>query len=378
MLNADPRVLLVESQTRIRRSISNMLQSSGVKTVHHAPTGENAREILINQPVDFVLCDWDAQKGSGLEFLEKVRSIPVTKNLPFLMMSGTGRLDEEDLAVADDFDVSGHLFKPINQENLEDKIQTTIDSYDSMVEVLTHLARSAALADMNEKDEAEKELLAARMWNDSGDVYADMGESGQAQDCYKKAIAIDRKSTRAFDRLGDLYQKVGDEDRAIEFYQTATKMSPSNSGRQLKLAKIFISRGDNDGARTAIQHAVQGEKDEAARSAAAAEFYLSVDRADLAEQEYSFAIQGDPENVLYYNRLGIAFRRQKKYKEAVENYRKALTFSPGDPILFFNMARALIEMRDIPQAVASLRMALMINPNFKQAETLLKNLQKNN
>ena len=319
-----------------------MLQSSGVKTVHHAPTGENAREILVNQPVDFVLCDWDAQKGSGLEFLEKVRSIPVTKNLPFLMMSGTGRLDEEDLAVADDFDVSGHLFKPINQENLEDKIQTTIDSYDSMVEVLTHLARAAALADINEKDEAEKELLAAqekkpgsaRMWNDSGDVYADMGESGQAQDCYKKAIAIDRKSTRAFDRLGDLYQKVGDEDRAIEFYQTATKMSPRNSGRQLKLAKIFISRGDNDGARTAIQHAVQGEKDEAARSAAAVEFYLSVDRADLAEQEYSFAIQGDPENVLYTTVSASPFEDRKNTRRRWKIIGKRSHFRPE--IRFFS------------------------------------------
>ena len=117
-----------------------MLQSSGVKTVHHAPTGENARDILMNLPVDFVLCDWDAQKVSGLEFLGKVRSISVTKNLPFLMMSGTGRLKNEDLAVADDYDVNAHLFKPINQENLENKIQATSDTYDSMVEALTPLA----------------------------------------------------------------------------------------------------------------------------------------------------------------------------------------------------------------------------------------------
>lgn len=56
-------------------------------------------------------------------------------------------------------------------------------------------------------------------------------------------------------------------------------------------------------------------------------------RADLAEEEFSFALQADPDNPHYFNRLGLAFRRQKKFKEAIENYRKAIALSPDDAVV---------------------------------------------
>ncbi|HJP14402.1 MAG TPA: tetratricopeptide repeat protein [Nitrospinota bacterium] len=102
---------------------------------------------------------------------------------------------------------------------------------------------------------------------------------------------------------------------------------------------------------------------------------METGRADLAEVEYAFALEADPENVHYFNRLGLAFRRQKKFREAIENYRKANAIAPDDAVVFYNMAIALAKSGDFNQAIGSLRRALVLQPQFPQAEHALKNLQ---
>jgi len=84
----------------------------------------------------------------------------------------------------------------------------------------------------------------------------------------------------------------------------------------------------------------------------------------------------NPNNLKYYNRLGIAFRRQKKWKEAMEIYRKALNFSPNNAVIFYNMARSLAEEGKYEQAGTALRHALSINPGFKEAKEFLNKLIK--
>ena len=83
-----------------------------------------------------------------------------------------------------------------------------------------------------------------------------------------------------------------------------------------------------------MYQALEDETDSAARSAEAAEFFMELGRADLAEVEYAFALETDPNNFHYYNRLGLAFRRQKKNNEAIENYQKALSVAPDDSVLY--------------------------------------------
>jgi tetratricopeptide (TPR) repeat protein len=74
-------------------------------------------------------------------------------------------------------------------------------------------------------------------------------------------------------------------------------------------------------------------------------------------------------------RLGLAFRRQKKFKEAIENYRKAKAISP-DAVIYFDLAIAIAESGDLTQAIGSLRCALVLRPKFSQAEKMLKTLQE--
>ena len=128
-------------------------------------------------------------------------------------------------------------------------------------------------------------------------------------------------------------------------------------------------------AREAIEAAVSLNPDEGDRGAAVAEFFLENGRADIAETEFAAALEANPDNIHYYNRLGIAFRQQKKYNEAIQNYRQALSVAPNDAVLYYNTALALFGNGDAYQATSTLRLAIVLNPDFQEAKDALKKLE---
>jgi tetratricopeptide (TPR) repeat protein len=85
-------------------------------------------------------------------------------------------------------------------------------------------------------------------------------------------------------------------------------------------------------------------------------------------------------NVHVYNRLGIALRKQNKWKEAIEEYRKALQVEPENETVFFNLGTAYLEGDKIEgnkkkDALQSFNKALDINPDFAEAKEALKNIE---
>jgi tetratricopeptide (TPR) repeat protein len=378
----DLRFLVIEGQNDLRRTIVGMLKGLGAATVLNAVTDEEAKEVLLRQPVDFVLCDWKAPDINGVQLLRFVRDSTLLSTVAFLLMSRKGQMEPADVAEANENEVDGLLIKPLNQQEIEAKIKEIAKRRAEMLEPNISLARAAGFTDIGAFDEAEAELASAqqkkpeapRVWLKSGDLYQEMGKGEKAKTAYKQATKVDDDCAKAYDSLSILLEKEGKKDEAFALLQRASQISPRNRDRQFRMSKALLEKGNEDEARIALHKALANETSDAARSAAAAEFFLSVGRADMAEAEYAFALEADPENVHYFNRLGIAFRRQKKFKEAVENYRKALTIAKNDPVIYFNLALALAESGETQQAVGSLRRALVIDPHFKEAETLLKKL----
>ncbi len=152
-------------------------------------------------------------------------------------------------------------------------------------------------------------------------------------------------------------------------------LNPRNRARQLKLAKAFMKRNDGEAARQTVYRTLGEGATDASRSAAAGEFFLEAGRADLAEEEYALALLADPGNAHYYNRMGIAYRRQKKYEEAIDNYRNAIKVNPNNSVLYYNMGIALREGRKTNEAISALRKSLILKPNFSQAKIILKQLE---
>lgn len=384
MVDSDVRMLVVEHQGDLRRTIVTMLKQIGARIVNGVTNAEEASEYLNNYPVDFIVCEWDLPNMNGTEFLSKLRKNPNTANILFVLISNQGQMSESDYAEASDYALDGHLIKPLNQQELGETVEEILKKKADFLIPSVHLARASAFIDIGAEDEASAELKTAqeskpdmtRFWVEAGELFEELGNNEDARESYKKAVEIDKTCARGYEGMANILEKEGKSEEAFELLQKAVEISPKNRDRQLKMTKHLLENGDEDAARIALHKALESEPDAASRSAAAAEFFLDAGRADLAETEYSFALEKDPSNVHYYNRLGLAFRRQKKFKEAIDNYRKATMISPDDAVVYFNMAIAIAESGDLTQAIGSLRRALVLRPKFPQAEKVLKTLQE--
>jgi tetratricopeptide (TPR) repeat protein len=383
MVDADCRMLVIEPQGELRRTIVAMLKQGGARTVQGVSNAQEGKEFLDQYPVDFIICDWGLPHTNGTEFLSGIRKNPITANIPFVMISNQGQMGADDHAEAVDYDLDGHLIKPLNQQDLNGTVDDILKDRADFLEPSVHLARAGALIDIGEGEEAEAELTTAqelqpkmtRVWVESGGLFEEIGNDERAKESYQKATEIDDDCAKGYEGVANILEKEGKTEEAFELLQKAVEISPQNRDRQFKMTKHLLDHGDEDAAQIALHKALESEPDAAARSALAAEFFMEVGRADLAEAEFAFALEEDPNNVHYFNRLGLAFRRQKKFKEAVENYRKATIIAPDDAVIYFNMAIALAEGGDYTQSIGSLRRALVLRPQFPQAEKILKTLQ---
>lgn len=86
---ADPpqRILSIEDEDTVRRSIVSYLEDSGYEMLQAADGAEGLRRIEEDKP-DVVLCDLRMPNMDGLDVLRKVSER--TDDLPFIIVSGTG------------------------------------------------------------------------------------------------------------------------------------------------------------------------------------------------------------------------------------------------------------------------------------------------
>jgi tetratricopeptide (TPR) repeat protein len=367
-------MLVVEPQGELRRTIVTMLKQGGAGSVQGIPNGEEALEYIVQSPVDMIVSEWKLPKMNGIDLLRDIRNSPLTAIIPFVLLSNQGDLKEGDYAEAGDYDVDGFLIKPLNQQDLGGLVEDVLAKNAEFLEPSIHLARARAFVDVGEAEEAENEIVSAqevgahiaRVWVDSGGLFEELGESEKARESYQKATEVDKECAKAYEGMANILEVEGKTEEAYAMLQKAVELSPQNRDRQFKMAKQLMEHGDEDAARIALHHALESEPDAASQSAAAAEFFMEIGRADLAEAEYAFALEADPSNVHYFNRLGLAFRRQKKYKDAIANYRKAITVAPDDAEITLTWQSPWPKARITPSPSAPSGALLSSSPIFRR------------
>ena len=77
--------------------------------------------MLKDQKYDLILSDFNMDNGSGLDLLKAVRANPLTKKLPFIMI--TGNADAETVQSVLQAGVNNYIVKPISVATLKQRIE---------------------------------------------------------------------------------------------------------------------------------------------------------------------------------------------------------------------------------------------------------------
>lgn len=112
------RILIVEDDDTLRDGYGSVLQLEG----HDVRTADNGRQALKMMSgewlPDAIFLDLTMPVMSGWEFREAQRSDPRLRDIPVIVLSGTGPENLRDL------DAFGHLRKPFRLEDMLEAIGT--------------------------------------------------------------------------------------------------------------------------------------------------------------------------------------------------------------------------------------------------------------
>jgi two-component system chemotaxis response regulator CheY len=113
-------VLVVDDVNAMRVQIQKLLEAFGFARILTAESGEAAKKILENEPVNFVLADWHMEPVNGMELLKWVRAHLKLKNLPFVLI--TAENTKEAVVQAVQAGVDQYVVKPLTKEIIQEKI----------------------------------------------------------------------------------------------------------------------------------------------------------------------------------------------------------------------------------------------------------------
>jgi len=114
-------VMVVDDSRVMRNIVKNIFEELKIP-VHflEAPDGEKALQILVVNPVDLVLLDWNMPNLSGIDFLRKVRAMDGYQKIPIIMV--TSEASKLNVVEAVREGVTAYVTKPINPQIFLDKL----------------------------------------------------------------------------------------------------------------------------------------------------------------------------------------------------------------------------------------------------------------
>ena len=114
-------VLIVDDSRIMRNIVKNYFSDQKISCRYlEAEDGSDALDILIKQPVDLVLLDWNMPKLSGLDFLRQVRAMEKYAALPIIMV--TSESAKFSVIEALKNGATDYVTKPINLDLFKEKI----------------------------------------------------------------------------------------------------------------------------------------------------------------------------------------------------------------------------------------------------------------
>jgi tetratricopeptide (TPR) repeat protein len=155
------------------------------------------------------------------------------------------------------------------------------------------------------------------------------GETREAEEQLRQAIAIEPCDFQAQNGLGVIERRRGNIPVAIEHFFAALNAKPAFALAHSNLAVAYNDQG----------------------------------RAAEAEQECLLALQIDPDLADAEDNLGNALAAQNRWTEAIPHYRRAVELEPTQANSHFNLGMALFAVRSFEEGINEIKSAIRLSPD---------------
>jgi tetratricopeptide (TPR) repeat protein len=314
---------------------------------------------------------------STLSFLRQLKAT-LDKVLVIVM---TPEVERSVLVLLHEAGADNFIIKPASMATMVEKMAFTIRPQGQIGQLIDRARDALGRGRPEETLVLCREILELKPGSAAGlmlmgDAYRKMGRTDDAAAAYEEASVGAPLYLEPLKRMVALHKDMGDLDGQLAYLERLDRLSPLNVERKVEMGGIHLDKGRTERAGQlfdqAVKHAAVEAKEmieEVKRQVAERCMEKS---PEMAERFFRSILEGRREglstrDIATFNRLGMALRRQGKWREAVEEYRRAAQVAPGDENLLFNMAVAYSEGGRHREAVAALREVLALNPEFPEA-----------
>jgi tetratricopeptide (TPR) repeat protein len=185
--------------------------------------------------------------------------------------------------------------------------------------------------------------------NNLGNAYYEKGLLREAQNEYRKAVAINPDFSRARSNLANTYREFNDLGGAVTEYNEAIRINPRNANAYAGLAAAYDLMGEVDKAIGSYHEALKINPGHLNARIELGLIYLRKGMVDEAEAENKAALMiGD--DAIAHNNLGNIYYMKGMLEEAVTEYKKALELEPGYADCHNNLAVLYYHKKDFSKA----------------------------
>jgi len=125
-MDLNMEVLIVDDFATMRRILKNILTQIGFSNIYEADDGKSALNLIKNQKIDLIMCDWNMPVMTGLDLLNAVRGDDALKAIPFVMV--TAEAQKENIIQAVQAGVNNYVVKPFTTETITQKLEKVFAS----------------------------------------------------------------------------------------------------------------------------------------------------------------------------------------------------------------------------------------------------------
>ncbi|MFP4516073.1 MAG: tetratricopeptide repeat protein [Desulfovibrionales bacterium] len=342
---------------------------------------EGIKECLGAKKRPFLFVERFIQGKSTTDILDSLKVIH--SDLPVIVLSA--EVERSTLVFLYEVGAANFIIKPISASTLIEKMALTLKPQTKIGDLIEK-ARKLVLA--KEEDEALKiceQVLAIKPNSAAalmirGDAFASLGKKDKAVEAYKEAHKEATLYLEPLKRLAGFYRQEGDLQAQLEYLTRLDRLSPMNIARKLEIGQLYIELGQSAEAEAYFDLAI---------GAATQEVQNTI--SDVTSNVVEICSEGDAgfvekfcrkaldlkkgalsrTDVAIFNKLGMALRRQGRWKEAVYEYKKALKLAPRDETLAYNIAMACLEGKQYREAMKNVKKALKKNPSFYEGDAVV-------
>jgi tetratricopeptide (TPR) repeat protein len=217
----------------------------------------------------------------------------------------------------------------------------------------------------------------AKIYNERGGVYDNMGDFDRAFTDFTQAIRLDPNYAIAYSNRALVYVHMGDLDRAIADYNQAIRLDSNHHAAYDGRAEAYYFMRDYDRAIADFTQAVRLNPNHPESYEGRGLIYLiTTDDYDRAILDFTEVIRLKPNFSNAYWGRGQAFFLKRDYDRAIADYNQAIRFDPNHTTSYHYRGMAYANKGDFDRAIADWEAVLRIDPNYPNARQNIENARR--